>query len=115
MSTWETHLYRFKPTKDHRWLAAMDRCPDYLSADIDIDFQRGWQLRTRTAAKVSLVLRFSDRGVFPLADSSLWIPDHLRAEVLEMLTDWSLIGKWWTLRRAHFRSDQARTAWEALI
>jgi hypothetical protein len=115
MSGWQERYYRFKRTRDHRWLAAISACPAHLGSDIDVCFGRVWQLRTSTVAKVWIVLRFADRGVEELADGTLWVPDGLRSAVLRLLADWSIPGKWWTFRRAHFRTAAAQLAWEVLI
>jgi hypothetical protein len=115
MSGWQERLYKLTQREDARWLTGINQYPDDLCCDIDLSYVRGWFLRVAIPTKVLLKLQFGDRGLEALPDGSMWVPDGIRADVECTLRDLSLRRQWWTLRRAHFRSDHAQQAWEALL
>lgn len=116
MRGWAECCYKLTPREDARWVNAMEAYPYDLCLDIEVSFARGWFLRVvPVATRVLLVLSFQDRGLEPLPDGTLWVPDDLQRTVRQSLRQEGTRGQWWTLRRAHFRSVRAQQAWEALL
>lgn len=115
MSGWRERFYKLTQREDARWMTGIDQYPDDLCYDIDLSYGRAWFLRVGIPTKVLLKLQYVDRGLEVLPDGSLWVPDGIRPDVECTLRDLSVRRRWRTLRRAHFRSDRAQHAWEALL
>ena len=115
MTSWVTRYYRFRQSRDSDWDKVVDAIPDSLGLHVEIDFGRSWIVHLPPVAAVHAYLAHSDDDLLSLEDGRFLMSDDARQKVLELLTGTRVKGRWWSLRRAHFASDAAQRAFEALI
>jgi hypothetical protein len=116
MSDWETQYYAVAVREDSLWEAAFDALPDQLGCQIERDFGVWWVAQTSEVEAVRMVLALGRSRVHSLGEGALFLSDWHRSEFLERFSE-SAGAKcqWHRLRLAHFATDEAQSAFEALL
>lgn len=116
MSDWVTCHYRFRESQDSAWEKVLDHIPEELCGEIDFDFGRCWIVDLPPMEAILVFLSLADRGVESCGDGRFWLPDNRRVEVTNLLHNQTRVrGRWWSIRRAHFGSKRARTAFQSAL
>lgn len=92
------------------WDSIPDYCPDKFALDIDMDWRPDWLVNLPEVETVMVLLVFKAAGVKSRRDGNLFIPATLERAIREWVGDWQ--QTWWPIHHAHFRSPQARDAFE---